>query len=158
MDKIEEVKKVLRVLVGNTIQRAGNEDKIKEIPPLMYLASKQICQLFETKADESRLLLFEEREQYWEENRHCAGWQTWKMLKAQDTKTASILEQKCQDRVDRIFREIDNLFKWTETHYSPDGNVGTPDSTGGVVNIGTEYVLMNKDKYKALKKQEGVDG
>ena len=39
-----------------------------------------------------------------------------------------------------------------ETHYNPQGNIGTPGMTGGVVNIGTEYALIRKDDLSKLIK------
>ena len=66
-------------------------------------------------------------------------------------------EYECQARVERIFKEIEELIKWTEKQYDPNLNVGTPESTGGIINLGKEYVLVDKDGWQALKKQEGVE-
>ena len=69
----------------------------------------------------------------------------------QDAKTGSILRAK-------IRAAIEGAIVRTETHYNPNGNIGSPDSTGGVINIGKEYYLMDKDAIQAvLNLKEGEE-
>ncbi len=94
----------------------------------------------------------------WEETVLTEEWQanfTDKIATKYEKRVGEI-EAECQARVERIFKKIGTLVKWTEKHYDSNTNVGTPDSTGGVINLGNEYLLINKEKLQALKKDEGV--
>jgi len=74
----------------------------------------------------------------------------WDTAKAQRDLTASYYQQKTKE----IFEEIEKFVKWTEKHYALNLNFGTPESTGGIINLGEEYVLINKSQWQSLKEKE----
>lgn len=114
--------------------------------------AREICQLFEPKPSESRLLTDEEIKvvRY--------GWElrdnqtlvipvyNRSLIEAQDTKTASIKDQGCQQRVERIKRKIEKEFPdFAHTEKIDCGFQGDIDEWN-------DYT----DKWQALWKEEGI--
>jgi len=107
----------------------------------------------------SRLLTKQERDEVYDTiptTDSTVGAERLAYCKAQDAKTASILKAKCDKRVERTIKEIIKRSKWIEKHYDPKMNIGTPDSTGGIINLGKEYYVISKDELEAL--EEGSNG
>jgi len=80
----------------------------------------------------------------------------WPVLQEHERRSFQLVAQTQRDLSDRetaqeIFGEIEKSIKWTEKHYAPGRDCGTPESTGGIINIGEEYCLVPKEVLQALK-------
>lgn len=115
---------------------------------VLHGAFRRGCELFEPKADESRLLIREELDGHWEWVDEGDGYnkiQDWNirtLIEDQDAKTARLVaaekDAECQERVERIFREI-------ATYQVADDD---PYYAG--------LVIISKNDFQDLKKKEGV--
>ena len=105
MDKIEEVKKIL-------YPRYFKDEGFANV------VAAQICQRFEPKPDESRLIPPHELQAMYEKwlakvedlaKIGCGAHEGFGEMarRTQDAKTASIKDAECQQRVERIFEEIE---------------------------------------------------
>lgn len=119
--------------------------------------AQHICQLLEPKSDEGRLLDSDTQCDLADDVNEIHPNLTVKLqatiltlieevAKAQDARTTSIKDKKCQERVERIFKDIEESFLM---YYYPIIK-GTRKTD--------EYTIMAKDeRWQALKKQEGVE-
>jgi len=143
MDKIEEVKKIL-------YPRYFKDEGFANV------VAAQICQRFEPKPDESRLIPPHELQAMYEKwlakvedlaSLGCGAHEGFGEMarRTQDAKTASIKDAKCQLRIERILEAI------TEDFVEPVANFYMNDK-----DRQRAFELWKSIKQQALKKQEGV--
>ena len=173
--KIEEVKKV----IWNNCPMYEDEDEF------VYRFAQQICQLLESKPDESRLLpddilrniIFQADKEIKDLAGHPyqyneAQFVTFskqklqELLEAQDAKTASIKDAENQDIYNKAFEqgkfeESQRCQQRVERIYKKiESQMSIEDYTRcydeGVPQLGTKRVITD-EKWQALKKEEGVE-
>ena len=133
MNNIEEVKHWLKMI---------NEF------PIDYI-SQQICQLFEAEVDGSRII---------QTNEYNCHNTLDERLREQDTQIASILEQKCQERVERIFNSDKIMYAvWMVEGTTEYGGIGEFGEFVLSTKENASHVMFKKEDWQALKKQEGID-
>lgn len=155
MGTIEEVQKILD---DNLLIEGADYTDVDK-------AAKQICQLFEPKPDESRLLTDEEIDaldaEFTSDQLGSHAHEN-KLVATQDAKTAPIeykrgyddackvKDAECQARVERIFREIEKIL------FVEYGTIGGLKALWFKESLEFQPIELY-NLWQALKKQEGIE-
>lgn len=171
-EKIEAIKKILdrEVPFSKQTNRYCKMVEQKELCHRYYrllgcpedcnlCLAQEICQLFEPKPDASRFLTNEDlldkfgvalNEYIINRDERLRV-----VAKAQDTQTASIIEKKCQDRVEKIYALLNNNFDEVADLFAGYDNKAQRQIRESFSGFGK--LISSWLREKALKKQEGID-